>query len=118
MKDDVCGRFDQSFNNLNNVFCSGTGSCSGDFGGPIICVEQNEAGKFEPVVRGLISHTNNCKSKPTVFVDVEKYKSWIDSSVRAIAAQGLVFYNYLQAKLNATDAFCYVLIILIKFIFK
>lgn len=90
MKDDVCERFEPSFIGMQNVFCSGTGSCSGDFGGPIICVERNEAGQFEPVVRGLISHTNSCKNKPTLFVDVEKYKSWIDSSVRSIAIQGTV----------------------------
>ena len=87
LKDDECGRFDPSFNALQNVFCGGTGACAGDFGGPIICVERSKSGVIEPVVRGIMSHTSNCKAKPTIFMDAADFRGWIETTTRSMASQ-------------------------------
>jgi len=59
LTDNICARFDPTFSSLDNVYCSGTGACHGDFGGPMICLEENANGQEEPVIRGLMSHTQN-----------------------------------------------------------
>ena len=83
MGDDICPRFDPTFSSLTNVFCSGVGACNGDFGGPMICLETMD-GIMQPVIRGLMSHTSGCATKPTIFVNIEAYKPWIATSTRAL----------------------------------
>ena len=71
-KDEVCAAKMPIWKSIDNVHCTTTGACSGDMGGPLICVEDDE-----PVLRGIASFTKHCSRAPTIFTDVTKYLDWI-----------------------------------------
>jgi len=54
-------------------------ACSGDSGGPLICVSKDN----QPVLWGLTSFGIRCgeRNSPGVYARVEKYMSWIAEEV-------------------------------------
>ena len=79
LKDERCDTF-PVMAGLDHAFCTTQGACEGDFGGPMICVEDDQ-----PVLRGIASHTRNCKDAPTVWTEVTDYIGWIRESTRELA---------------------------------
>ena len=76
LRDEKCATF-PVMKGLDHAYCTTQGACEGDFGGPMICIEDNE-----PVLRGIASHTKNCRDAPTVWNEVEDYVGWIREATR------------------------------------
>ncbi|CAK9303981.1 unnamed protein product [Gordionus sp. m RMFG-2023] len=64
----------------NNMFCAGfaeggTDSCSGDSGGPLMCLESDW------LLTGITSWGESCGTKPGVYTKVSNFYKWITSKI-------------------------------------
>lgn len=79
-------RLGRTFNLHPSFICAGgkegEDSCSGDGGGPLICPIEGTEDKYHQV--GIVSWGIGCGTNkiPGAYVDVAKYKTWIDKQLK------------------------------------